>query len=169
MFIYFKIFLLTPILLALLSHLPNIGYVIYKRYHSNIKHPKVINKIVVIYFVTLSIVLLIAYFDGLYTGLGKVNDKQSAVLYIHYLITFIFIYIIQYLMFKRFENCFMSNKAFRILIYSLVLLISFVTYGIVPLSNLDNFETHISIWNSSLTTLIVFDVLFFLIFTKQND
>lgn len=86
-----------------------------------------------------------------------------------YLITFIFIYAIHFFILKRSTIYSISDKIFRIIIYSIILLISFLTYGIAPICNLDIFQKHISIWNNTLTTLIVFEAVFFLIFTKQND
>lgn len=169
MFIYFKVLLLAPLSIALIFHLPNIIYIFYKRKHSNINNPKIIDIVVIGYMIIASISSLVAFFNGFYKGFNNVNDKQSAILYILYLNTFIFIYSIQYFIFKISEIYLISSKTFRKIIYSIILSISFLTYGIAPICNLDIFQKHISIWNNTLTTLIVFEALFFLIFTKQND
>lgn len=86
-----------------------------------------------------------------------------------YFITFIFIYAIHFFILKRSKIYSISDKSFRKTIYTIALLISIFTYGVAPYSNLYNFKTHISIWNNSLTTFIIFDALFLLFFTKQND
>ncbi|MFZ7905951.1 hypothetical protein ACO1C8_04670 [Staphylococcus hominis] len=149
--------------------MPSIIYVFFKRKNPNTKHPKFFDKILIGYIITVVIAVLIAFFEGFYSELKNINDKQGAILYIMYLITFIFIYAIHFFILKRSTIYSISDKIFRIIIYSIILLISFLTYGIAPICNLDIFQKHISIWNNTLTTLIVFEALFFLIFTKQND
>lgn len=182
MFIYLKVLLLAPLFIALIFHSANIIYIIYKFYErnfsninfsntkfSNINFSKIIEISLVGYIITFSISVLIAFFDGFYEELNNVNDRQSAILYILYLNTFILIYSIQYIILKISEIYLLSSKTFKIVIYIIVFVISFLTYGIAPITNLNDFQKHISIWNNTLTTLIIFEALFFLIFTKQND
>lgn len=133
------------------------------------KLPKFVKSTIIIYCVMLSLSLIIAYFSGFYYGLGDIETKQYSYLYIMYFITFIFIYFIQYLILQFANDIFLSNKIFRILIYFIAFVISIFTYGILPLTNLGILKSHITVWNNTLTTLIIFDVLFFFIFSKKND
>lgn len=149
--------------------MPSIFYIYFKRKNPNTKFFKNVCKVLISYIIFCVVVVLIAFFDGFYSNLKNINDKQGAILYIMYFITFIFIYAIHFFILKRSTIYSLSDKNFRKIVYIIALLISFFTYGVAPYSNLHILKKHISIWNDSLTTLIIFDALFLLFFTKQND
>lgn len=167
--LYFKIFILTPLLLALFFHIPNISYIYYKRRKLKQEIKRLKKTMVLIYSISISLVFITALLDGFYIGLGEVKPIYYGFLYLMYFITFIFIYSIQFLILKLTNNSLLSSKSFKILIYSFALIISVFTYGFSPLIQFDILKSHLEIWNNTLTSLIIFDVLFFLLFSKPNE
>ncbi|EKS40656.1 hypothetical protein HMPREF9281_00193 [Staphylococcus epidermidis BVS058A4] len=167
--LYFNIFILIPILLALFFHIPNISYIWFKRHKLNQENKRLIKTMVLIYSIGISLVFIIALLDGFYTGLGEVKAAYYGFLYLMYFITFIFIYSIQFLILKLTNNSLLSSKSFKILIYSFALIISVFTYGFSPMIDFDILKSHLKIWNNTLTSLIIFDVLFYLLFSKPNE
>lgn len=167
--LYFKIFILIPILLALFFHFPNISYIYYKRHKLHQENKRLIKTMVLIYSFSISVAFITALLDGFYIGLGEVKAVYYGFLYLMYFIAFIFIYSIQFLILKLTNNSLLSSKSFKIFIYSFALIISVFTYGFSPMSQFDILKSHLKIWNNTLTSLIIFDVLFSLLFSKQNE
>lgn len=167
--IYFKVFILLPTILAVLFHIPNFIHILFKN-HKLDQGNNGLKKIgILIYSIIISSVFITALFQGFYTGLGSVKPSYHGILYIMYLISFFLIYFLQYLILKYSNNYLLSAKGFRIIFYLFALIISVFTYGYSPISELKILKEHLIIWNNTVTSVIIFDVLFFMIVLKQND
>ncbi len=155
---------LNILIIAFLFHLPNIVCLIFKPTNSKVFIS------LIIYTVLFSIILIYGFFEGFYESLGyNITSDLSGFLYIMYFLILVFIYIGEGIFMKFSNYIFLSPKRFRFIIYLIALFISFIVYGILPILNLTSLKPHLNIWNNTLTTIIIFDVLFHLIISKQSN
>lgn len=166
--LYIKIFLIVPLSLSVIFHLFNFIAILLNKRKKSENIDSRIKLFMGIYTALFSLLIVIAFFNGFYKGLVSVTVKQSGYLFFMYLLTFIFIYTLQYILSKLFKNIILSNTTFRKIIYTFAFIISVISYGVVPIVNSNSFSSHMTVWNNALTTLIIFDVLTELIILKNS-